>query len=294
MNWIDKLNYFIILSWFRFISILPLKILYLLSELITFLVYRVFGYRKKVVLQNLRNSFPEKSEIEIKHIAGKFYRHLSVLIVENMYLRFVSDKRIASMIEVENIEMFEQYYKQQKNLVVMLGHYGNWEFGGGLLQFVNYKGAPVYKKLSSKVFDKIYFDIRSRFDCEPVEMHDVFRKVITLNQSNKPFILFMVADQSPMKSDQQHWLTFLNQTTGVYLGSEKLAKKFDMPVVYMELKRIKKGAYRIIPTLITDKPKECKANEITEKYYELLEKSIQRSPRYWLWSHRRWKHLPNE
>ncbi len=292
MGIFNQLIYVITICWFRILTLLPLWLLFFLSEIITFFVYRILRYRRKVVISNLTASFPDRDSAEIKRIARKYFRHLSVMIVENIYLRFATEKSFNKKLTIENVELFNRLYAQKRNVIVMLGHFGNWEYGGGLTRFVPYKGAAVYKKLSSPVFDKIYFDIRKRTGVEPVEMQEVFRKVSSLNTEAEPYMLFMVADQSPMRSDNQHWLTFLNQPTGVFLGSEKLARRFDMPVIYIELHRVKKGSYKIVPTLISDKPKETNPNEITEKYFKLLEHSINKSPRFWLWSHRRWKHKP--
>ena len=261
----------------------------MLSEIITLFVFHIIGYRKKVILGNLTNSFPNKTESEINHIARKYYRHLSVMIVENIFLRFVSDKNFENRIILENKEIFDNLYKQNRNAIVMLGHFGNWEFTSGLTRLLSYKGAAVYKKLSNRAFDKLYFTIRKRLGVQPIEMNDVLRKVIELNSQPNPYLLFMVADQSP-SSKNSHWINFLNQDTDVFLGSEKIARKFNMPVIYLEVIRYKKGVYRMIPTVITTKPQSTEPFEITETYFKMLEKSINRSPRYWLWSHRRWKH----
>ncbi len=290
MSVFNQLIYLVTICWFRILTLLPLWLLFLLSEVITFLVYRVLKYRRKVVISNLTNSFPNRDSKEIHRIARKYFRHLSVMIVENIFLRFASDKSFNKRLTIDNTKLFDDLYKQKRNIIVMLGHFGNWEYGGGLTRLLPYKGAAVYKQLSSPVFDKIYYDIRKRVGVEPVEMHEVFRKVTALNAEKNPYILFMVADQSPMHSDNQHWLTFMKQETGVFLGSEKLAQRFNMPVIYIELRRVKKGSYKIVPTLISDNPKETYTNEITAKYFKLLEQSIIKSPRYWLWSHRRWKH----
>jgi KDO2-lipid IV(A) lauroyltransferase len=216
------------------------------------------------------------------------------MIVENIYLRFVSKKNIKKRLILEKKEVFDELFSSKKNMIIMLGHFGNWEFAGGLSNLIPYKSAAVYKKLSSPVFDKIYFDIRSRTGVQPIEMKESFRKIHDLNKQEEPFALFMVADQAPMKNDTHHWMKFLNQDTGVFLGSEKLAKKFDMAVVYIELLRHKKGVYRVLPTLITKQAKKTNEFEITEKYFRLLEESIKRSPRYWTWSHRRWKNKRNK
>jgi KDO2-lipid IV(A) lauroyltransferase len=271
--------------------------LHIFSRGFTFFIYTIFGYRKKVVFKNLRNAFPEKHEQEIKQIAKTFYKHLSSMIVENMFLRFASSKKIQKSVIVENIELFEELSMQGKNVIAMVGHLANWEFGSGVVPVLPFKGAVVYKKLSSAVFDKIYFEIRQRLGVTPVEMNDVFRMVVEWNKKSEPYLISMVADQAPLYNEKNHWITFLNQETNVYVGSEKIARKFDIAVVYIELIRLKNGVHKITPFLITANPKETKEFEITERYFQLLEKSIKKNPPYWLWSHRRWKHkriLPNK
>jgi len=290
MTAFQKFQYYLILIVFRILTLLPLWAMYLISELFTILTYYVFGYRKKVVFENLQKSFPEKKEDEIRQIARKYYRHLSALIVENIYLRFVSKKNLQKRILLENRELLDNLHKQGKNIIAMLGHTGNWEFPAALFQSLPYWGAAAYKQLSSTPFDKIYYDIRKRAGVEPVEMNDVLRKILEWNKKEEPYILCMVADQAPAKSDKNHWIQFLNQDTVVYLGSEKLAKKYDMAVVYIKIVKCKKGIYKITPQLITSTPKDTAEFEITEKYFQLLEESIVENPPYWLWSHRRWKH----
>ncbi len=290
MTKIQHFQYYIILALFRVLTLLPLKLLFLISEIITFFVYHLIGYRKKVVLNNLQKSFPDKDKKELKHIARKYYRHLSVMIVENIFLRFVTKNNFNHRIKLENREVFDNLHKQGKNAIVMMGHLGNWEFASGLTRILPYSGVAVYKQLSSPAFDKIYFDIRKRLGVQPIEMKNILRRVVELNKKTEPHLLFMVADQAPANNDNNHWITFLNQETDVFLGSEKIAKKFDMPVIYIEIIRHKKGIYRITPQIITLTPKQTAPFEITEKYFKLLENSIIKSPRYWLWSHKRWKH----
>lgn len=294
MGWKTKMQHFVVLGAFRLITLLPLKVLFLLSEIITFFVYHLIGYRKKIVITNLKNAFPNRSEKEIRHIARKYYRHLSVMMVENIHLRFVTDKQFKKHLVFENKALIDDLYRKGKNLIVMLGHLGNWEMAAGLTRFVDYQGAAVYKKLSSPVFEKLYFDIRKRVGVEPVEMRDVMRYTIKRMQQKSPFMLFMVADQAPLKSEALHWLGFLNQDTSVFMGSEKLARKFDMPVVYADLLRQKKGVYKMSFSLITDTPKLTKEMEITRLFFHYLQQSIEKSPRYWLWSHRRWKYTKSQ
>ncbi len=290
MTAVQRIRYILVMATFRLLTLLPLKLLFLISELITFIVYHLIGYRKKVVLANIKNSFPNCTTEEVRFVARKYYRHLSVMMVENIYLRFVSEKNFRKMLILDDPSIFDFFWEQKKSIIVMMGHFGNWEYGAGLTRLLPFKGAAVYKQLSDPVFDKIYFDIRSRLGVEPIEMKEVFRKVHQIANGSQPTIIFMVADQAPSNSESPYWLSFLNQDTSVFNGSEKLAKKFDLPVVNIKLMRVKKGTYRIIPTLITANPKDTKPFEIIETYYKLLEESIVDAPRYWLWSHRRWKH----
>ena len=157
MNIGSKLHYYLIITAFRILAYLPLSFLFLISEIITFFVYYLIRYRREVVFNNLRSSFPDLEISSIKRISRKYYRHLSVMIVENIYLRFVSKKSIKKRLILENKEVFDELFSSKKNIIIMLGHFGNWEFAGGLSSLIPYKGAAVYKKLSSPVFDKIYF-----------------------------------------------------------------------------------------------------------------------------------------
>ncbi len=290
MNWKQKISYFLIITTYRIIALFPLKVLFLFAESITFFVYHVIGYRRKVVFENLHNSFPEKTDKEIAFIARKYFRHLSIMVVENIHLRFASVKKIHKRIIIDKKEVFDDLFKQGKSAIVMLGHMGNWEFGGCLAPFISQPIIGVYKKLSSVIFDKIYFDIRSNFGVIPVEMKVLGRKIMEISKGKTPHLIYMVADQSPPANESKHWIKFLNQDTNIFIGSEKLAKKFNMPVVYLEISRHKKGVYRVVPQLITMKPKETEELEITKCFFQLLEESIKQHPRYWLWSHRRWKH----
>lgn len=290
MTVLHRFIYAVVCLGFRLLTFIPLPILFLLSEGITFLVFRLFAYRRKVVFENLTKSFPNYSSERIRHIGRKYYRHLSVMIVENIYLRFVSKKQFKKRLTVKNLELFNRFFNEGKNVIVVLGHFGNWEFGSGVVQSIKHRGLAVYKQLSSPVFDRIYFDIRSRLGMKPVEMKAVFKTLVNERKTEESFALFMVADQAPMRGEPQYFTTFLNQKTGFYLGTEKLARRFDMPVIYIELHRAKKGYYNLTPTLLTDKPQQTQPYEITQKFADVLEESIKRSPRFWLWSHKRWKH----
>lgn len=290
MNFVQHLSYYILLAFLFLLSLLPLRLLYLLAEFFNVIIFRLFRYRKKVVLENLRNAFPEKSETDIQTICRKFYRHFACLVVENLEIRFVNLSRFKKRYVFENEELFYDLYSKGKNVVNIAAHIGNWEYASGAAGNLPFKTVAVYKQLSNKTFDKLFIKIRTRLKNEPIEMNDVLRKVVQLAKGKEQFLLSMVADQAPMLSSSKHWITFLNQDTNVFLGPERIAKKFNTAVIYTEIIRHKKGVYKITPKLITENAAEMNEFEITETYFKLLEQSIQKHPRYWLWTHRRWKH----
>lgn len=290
MTILQKFFHAIIITLFAIIWLLPKPIQQLLALIFYVLVAHVIGYRKKVILTNLRNSFPEKSEKEIRKIARKYYLHLTYMVIEAVNLRFSSKKRIAKCLTVENPEIVRGLRAKDRRMLVVLGHYGNWEFGSARMNEFDYRTAAIYKKLSSPIFEKFYQDMRQNLGVEPVEMKSTLRKLVEMRNSEKPFALLSVADQTPTKSNIHHWLTFLNQDTGVFLGPEQLAKKFDMSVIYCEIKRIGFCKFVAHVDLIAEDPNNTAEFEIIEKFYKHLEESIRRSPENWVWSHRRWKH----
>lgn len=290
MNIFQRIGYYIIMAIFLVIRILPKPIQQLLAFVIYFLVAHVVGYRKKVILTNLRNSFPEKSEAEIKRIANKYYLHLSYMIIEAIDLRFTSKKRISKCLELTTFDELESFYKRGRNLLVVLGHYGNWEFGSAKMADINYRIAAIYKKLSSPIFEEFYKKMRQNLGVEPVEMRDTLRKLIELRDCGQPFALLSVADQTPTRKDIHHWITFLNQDTGVFIGPERLAKKFNMDVIYGEIVRTGFCKFTSSFTLLTENANQTAEYEITDKFFAMLEDSIKRHPENWVWSHRRWKH----
>lgn len=272
------------------ISLLPLSILYLISDFFYFLIYYIFKYRKKVVFENLKNAFPEKTEEERTKIAKKFFRHFCDLIVETVKLWNLPKKKALKRIRWIDIELIRKYYDEGKHILVVCGHYGNWEATYQIGLLTKHLPLPVYKPLNSKYFDKQLFKSRSRYHAEPVPMNNIFRKLVQYKKENKPTITALVSDQTPLKSEIQYWTTFLNQDTALYLGVEKIAKKFNFPVLYLWMDKPKRGYYNIYCRTLHDNPKELEDHELTEMHVKALEEDIRKKPELWLWSHRRWKH----
>lgn len=290
-----KLNITDLLSWplrliVSLIALIPLRVLYLLSDFVYFLLYRIIRYRRNVILNNLRNSFPEKGDEELEIIAKSFYRHISRLFVEVPKLIRIRPEALSRRISFAPGagELLDNYFQQNKSVLLVLGHFGNWEWAavGYMLQRSHTLVAP-YHPLSNKVFDGLFYDFRIRFGTKVVPMQH-FGKFM-MQMANQPHAYFMVSDQSP-SPEHAYWVPFLNQDTPVFRGPEKLAAKLNMPVVFASVRPVSKGHYEFNVFPLTDNPKELPEGELTRMHTRLLEQEIQLNPGAWLWSHRRWKH----
>jgi len=256
------------------------------------LVYHVLGYRKKVVTQNLKNSFPEKSETEITAIRKEFYRHFCDLILETNKLYSISEKTFKTHFTFTDnaTATFSRFEEKKQSIILVLGHCGNWEY-----DFVGYNAyfkqliTGVYHPLSNKNFDGYVFKLRMRFGGNLVSMKNMYRELLRLKTEKIPTTIGLIADQTP-PPESAYWTTFLNQDTPVFNGPEKLAKKFNYPVVYVYAKKLKRSHYQLDTNVLTETPLETKDGEISELFIKELEKNIKDQPEYWLWSHRRWKH----
>jgi KDO2-lipid IV(A) lauroyltransferase len=271
------------------IAQIPSKAIYVISDFTYIMVYHVARYRKAVVRNNLTISFPEKSISEIKIIEKKFYSHLCDLIYENIFLLHASRERALRRCKFSNLDILEKYYAQGKSAVMATGHYGNWELFALMGDTTKHIPVGIFKPLANKRFEKLMNDARERFGGVPVAMKDTLRAVINYKREGIPILLGLISDQTPAKSDIRYWTTFLNHDTPVFLGVEKIAEKFDMPVFFTSMRKTKRGKYEVYFKLLTENPKDLKPYELTEMHVRELEKIIRDKPEYWLWSHRRWK-----
>jgi len=274
----------------RFLAVLPPRAMYLFSDLLFFLGYYVVGYRKKVVYQNLHNAFPDYSKTKIRHTALGFYRHLADVIIEDIAMLHMKPARLNKMVRMEDLDMLEEMYRGNKNITGLIGHYGNWELLTTLPLHTPYTILSVYKPLKNRFFNRKIYQMRQRFQDVPVPMKTVYQKVIEYQNQDKPYIIGFVSDQSPPRKNINYWTTFLNQETPFFTGAEKIAKKFRHAVFFTAVKKVQRGSYRIIFRKLVDDASQTRENEITDKYVQALESLIREDPRYWLWSHRRWKH----
>jgi KDO2-lipid IV(A) lauroyltransferase len=271
------------------ISRLSWKTLYRLSDLLRFLIFDVFHYRRQVILTNLRNSFPDLQEPTIRQIAKKYYQNFTDIIFETIKLRSISKNDLLTRFEAES-DILDHYYAEKKNLVVVAGHLGNWEMLNlfGSVRF-RYQMVVVYHQLANQTFDAWVKEVRTQFGTEMVPMKEALSKA--LSPREKPFLFILINDQSPAP-EKAYWTTFLNQDTGVFRGVELIARKLNAPVLYMGVLRnnFKRGFYKFYFKLITESPKQEPTNYILQKQISFLEEDIIRQPDNWLWSHKRWKH----
>lgn len=265
--------------------------LYGISDFAYFLIYRVIGYRKKVVFENLNKSFPNKSYSEIKQIAEDFYHHIADLFTEFLKGYSMSKEEILKRVQIVNPEVVKNYTDKNTPVIIVTGHIGNWEWLLHPLNLMNIPMDIVYQKLSSPFFNELTLFIRSRFaTTSMIEKDDTLRK--TIERKDVARALVMGSDQSPQNWKTAYWTMFLNQDSGFFTGTERIARKFNYPVIYCEMRRIRRGYYEIEFTEIAQPDyKDLPVGEITERFVRILEKTIHKYPADYLWSHRRWKHI---
>ncbi len=279
--------YYALYPFIYFVASLPFTALYGLSNIL-FRLLKLSGYRKKVVVKNLTNSFPEKTPAEINQLCEDYYRYLCDLILETLKTLRMDAVESQKRCVFHHTDWLMRMKAEGKNFIIVMGHYGNWEWAGpGFTLATGYPLVVIYRPLSNIYFERMLTRMRTRFGTRITPVHQTLRDMVA-NRASLTATAF-IADQTAPK-DKAYWMTFLNQDTAVFTGTEKLAVKFDYPVVYMNVKRIKRGYYEIFPELLVEHPKNTTENEISHAFMLRLEQEIKRDPVPWLWSHRRWKH----
>jgi KDO2-lipid IV(A) lauroyltransferase len=277
-------------------SFLPFWLLYLLSDIGYFFVYYLFRYRRGVVRTNLHNAFPEKERREIKRIERKFYRHLVDVSVEFYKLWHMPESVIRKRCKFKNPELPLHYLRAGRDVLTILGHYGNWEWLSSSSLYLNdFHFLVLYKPLHDKQMNRLTRFLRAHFGAIPVAKSNMLREINHYCTWKEHFMLCLVADQTPHGSSLDFWMTFLNQETPVYKGAEKIAGKYDMPVLFLKIQKRRRGYYEAEYLVACDHPRALPPGELTERHTRMLETIIRENPEYWLWSHRRWKHKrPND
>lgn len=282
----------ILYSFLWICSWLPLRVLYFFSDLYYFILYYLLRYRRKVVRTNLQNSFPEKTQEEIIQIEKKFYRHLCDLFVEMYRLWHMSEEEIRRRCVFKNPEVIQHYFDQGRSVIGVLGHYGNWEWMASYSLWMSDEVDffTLYKPLHDPIADRTMREIRSRFGATPIPKNDILRKIVENQREKRLFLAAFIGDQTPNVANLNFWMNFLHQDTPVLIGTEKIARKFNLPVISLRMRKLRRGYYEVEFVDVCADPQLLEPGKLTEIHTRLLERYIQEVPELWLWSHKRWKH----
>ncbi|MBX3101682.1 MAG: lysophospholipid acyltransferase family protein [Bacteroidetes bacterium] len=284
----SRLGFYIALPFLYLLAYMPIRVLYLLSSLLYVLVYHLLGYRRKVVETNLRNAFPDKSPAEIRRLSRKFYRYLCDLLLETFQTLRFSRQEALQRCRFTDSHLFEELATREQSCIIVMGHYGNWEWGGNAMSLLgSHQLYVIYHPLSNAHFNRFIIRMRTRFGTRLVPMQDSLRQMLRM-RGERTATAF-IADQTP-PPQHAYWTTFLNQDTPIFWGTEKIARKLNLPVVYAELDRERRGRYTIRLELLCEHPADTPEGYLSELHTQRLEQTILRKPELWLWSHRRWKH----
>ncbi len=276
------------------ISILPFRLLYLFSDFLYLIVYKVIGYRRKVVRQNLELVFPNKTDAERLDIEKKSYHHLCDIFLEMIKTLTISQKQINKRFVYTNLELLEEMEAKGKSIALMGSHYASYEWAVSMNYYIKSQGYAVYKPLANKHFDKLVHKIRARFKAKLIATYETARTIKENNETGKIGVYGFASDQSPKLQSASYWTTFLGVYTPVFVGAESLAKKYDMNTILMSVEKKRRGYYSVTFETLFENVREVPDFEITDKFLRLTEKSIYQAPEYYLWTHNRFKHKGNQ
>ncbi|NIG52204.1 lysophospholipid acyltransferase family protein [Chitinophaga sp. Cy-1792] len=280
--------YYILLVFCYGISLLPLRVLYLLSDFLYLVVYYVVGYRKKVVFENLRQAFPDKTAAEISSIARKYYRNLTDMMVETIKLLTMSKASLKKRF-ICDLSVLQDLYDRGKSCQMHLGHNFNWEWANlYCMQGVAFPFLVVYMPLTNKAADRLFRHFREKAGSILLPANDMGNSIKPW--LDKQYLIALVADQNPGNPRSCFWYPFLNKMTPFYKGPEMSARRHDIPVVFVDIRKPKRGYYHAELKLMFEEPGKEPVGKITETFVRYLEKNIHEQPEVWVWSHRRWKH----
>lgn len=275
----------------RALSRLPFGVLYALSDLLFPLVYHVVRYRRAVVRRNLRSSFPEATAAWLRQTERRFYHSFCDYLVETLKLLTISPEHMRERMQMDGMEALEEALRDHTLAFVYLGHYGNWEYVSTLPLWVpaGVHCAQLYSPLHSRMADRLFFELRTRFGSENIAKNEALRRLVTLQREGRKTVVGFISDQAPKWVNIHDWVPFLHHDTPVFTGTERIAKKLDAAVVYCDVQRVGRGRYKAHFSLMTNHPADFPDYRLTECYMQRLEKTILANPPYWLWSHDRWK-----
>ncbi|MFY7739797.1 MAG: lysophospholipid acyltransferase family protein [Flavobacterium sp.] len=272
------------------ISILPFPILYLFSDLVYFLIYRVIGYRKKTVRENIALALPHLSENERLIIEKKSYHHLCDMFLEMIKTMSISEKEINKRFSYSNLDVYLDLEKKGKSIALMCAHYASYEWVLSMNNHITFKGYGIYKKIANPYFDKLVKNIRAKFKAYLITTKET-KYTIEQNAKNGVLGVFgFASDQTPRRSDNMYWDSFLGIQTPIHVGAEMLAKRYDMNVIFLKVKKVKRGYYEASFEVLSDDVKSIPDYKLSENFMRKVEQQIYEAPEFYLWTHKRWKH----
>ncbi len=294
-NKMQLLIFILIYPFIWSLSILPMRVLYILSDIFYFFLYYVIGYRKKVVRNNLQLAFPEKSSQELLDIEKKSFHHFIDIFMEIIKTFTISEKEISKRFVFKNLEIINGLYNKNKSLIFMAMHYANWEWviSISLSNLVPYQGYVAYKKIRNKYFNKKIIASRSKFKGIMIPTSELLDLIQENDINNELSIYGLLSDQSPKLTKTHYWSDFMGVNVPIHTGAEMLAKKYNYPVLYLHTKRIKRGYYESTVEILAEYPRKFKDYEITDIFLQKTEKQIRKNPEYYFWTHKRFKHKNN-
>jgi len=267
---------------------LPFSILYKLSDFLFFVLYYIVGYRKKVVFYNLHRSFPDFDKKKIQSIAKKYYKHLADLFLETLKFFTLDQKELEKRFIVENAQEVNKYYYLEKNIIMSGAHLGNWELGALAAPYWSkYQIIILYKPIQNKYINEFIKRKRSKHGARLISIDITGRSFV---QGSKPYCVIMISDQNPSNPNKAFWVNFFGIRTATLYGIEIYARRYNTPVLFFDMKKIKRGYYKVHISTIVENPKAYPKGYITWKYMKKVEEAIKENPQLWIWSHKRWKH----
>ncbi|WP_067149058.1 lysophospholipid acyltransferase family protein [Pseudotamlana agarivorans] len=284
------LAYIIVYPLLWIISIQPFRILYFISDMVFVLVYHIIGYRKKVVTENLKLVFPEKSEKDILAIRKKFYKHMCDMFLEMAKTMTISRKALQKRFILKNPEAFKEIENGDKSILLMFGHYASWEWVLELQNQTSLPGFGVYKKLNNKYFDRLVRNIRAKYNTTLITTKETISTITHNEAKGLKSVIAFLSDQSPRLSKDVYWAEFMGIEVPCFTGAERIAKKLDLTIAFLKVNKVKRGYYESEFILLSENPKEFPNYELTDMFLREVEKQIYQAPEYYFWTHKRFKH----
>ncbi len=291
-----KLIYYPFLFICSVLSPLPLRVHYFIADGLYLLLYYAIRYRRHVVWKNLTSSFPEKNEDELRRIERKFYHFLCDYFVESFKMVTISRQEMKRRVVFKGTELVDEIVASGQSCAVYLGHYGNWEWISSLPLWVSPQAqcGQIYHPIENKEFDRFFLRLRQRMGAVCIPMNETLRRLAEYRSQKRPVVIGYISDQVPLWTNIHHWVDVLNHDTPVLTGTERIARKLNHAVFYLDVRRLRRGYYEATFKLITRDPQQSKEFELTDIYWRMLEQTIREAPEYWLWSHNRWKRTREE